>query len=217
MKKKYKILLLTAGILIALVLLAAVLVSPLAKRYLERNGKELVGRTLRMDKLRFNLFTGNLLIEGFRMLEPDDSTVFVAFDRLETGVKLRALLNRRVIVRRIALAGPDVALYQRGTRFSFDDILAHFASAPDSLSTATEAVADDRPGTPWEIGLYDISIDGGHLFYKDLVLDAVWEFNDLGLTIPGVYFAGPRTDVGLLLQFAGGGALETELDRKSVV
>ena len=42
-------------------------------------------------------------------------------------------------------------------------------------------------------------------------LDAVWEFNDLGLTIPGVYFAGPRTDVGLLLQFAGGGALETEL------
>lgn len=211
MKKKYKILLLTAGILIALVLLAAVLVSPLAKRYLERNGKELVGRTLRMDKLRFNLFTGNLLIEGFRMLEPDDSTVFVAFDRLETGVKLRALLNRRVIVRRIALAGPDVALYQRGTRFSFDDILAHFASAPDSLSTATEAVADDRPGTPWEIGLYDISIDGGHLFYKDLVLDAVWEFNDLGLTIPGVYFAGPRTDVGLLLQFAGGGALETEL------
>ena len=41
MKKKYKILLLTAGILIALVLLAAVLVSPLTKRYLERNGKEL--------------------------------------------------------------------------------------------------------------------------------------------------------------------------------
>ncbi len=206
MKKSCKILLLCAGILIMLVLLAAVLISPLAKRYIERNGKELVGRTVRMDKLRFNLFTGNLRIEGFRMLEADDSTVFIAFDRLETGVKLRALPARRIIVRRFALHGPDITLYQRGSRLSIDDILAHFADPDNRGDGAVEPTSD-----PWEIGLYDISIEDGHLFYKDLLLDAVWEFNDLGLTIPGVYFAGPRTDVGLLLQFAGGGTMETTL------
>lgn len=107
---------------------------------------------------------------------------------------------------KISFAGPDVKIYQRGNAFSFDDITARFAG-----DTTAVAATPEKPSKPWEIGIYDISIRNGRVFYKDLALDAEWGMNDINLHIPGVYFSGEKTDVGAVLNFAEGGSLSTDV------
>ncbi|MEG1405640.1 MAG: AsmA family protein, partial [Alistipes sp.] len=78
MKKSIKILLITLATLAVLVLAAALLISPIAKQYIVEHSKELTGRQINIDELRFNIFTGRLHIENIRMLESDDTTNFAA-------------------------------------------------------------------------------------------------------------------------------------------
>lgn len=205
MKKPLKITLIIIAILTVVILAAALAVAPVTKRYIEQHDRELLGRSIRMERLRFNLFTGRLRIENLRIGGAEDSTTFFRLDSFDMRVRLWPLLAKRVDVRRIAFTGPDLKVYQRGAAFSFDDILARFAG------DTTVVTAPEKPSEPWEVGIYDISIRKGHIFYKDLLLDATWGLNDVNLSIPGIYFSGEKTDVGAVLNFAEGGSLETRV------
>lgn len=206
MKKWIKITLIAAAVAAVLIVAAAIAVSPVAKNYIEKHDRELIGRSIRMERLRMNIFTGRLRIEGLRIGGSEDSTTFFRLDSFEMRMRLWPLLGNRVLVKKISFAGPDVKIYQRGNAFSFDDITARFAG-----DTTAAAEAPEKPSKPWEIGIYDISIRNGRVFYKDLALDAAWGMNDINLHIPGVYFSGEKTDVGAVLNFAEGGSLSTDV------
>lgn len=205
MKKWIKITLIAAAVLAVLIVIAAIAVSPVAKNYIEKHDRELIGRSIRMERLRMNIFTGRLCIEGLRIGGSEDSTTFFRLDSFEMRMRLWPLLGNRVLVKKISFAGPDVKIYQRDNAFSFDDITARFAG------DTTAAATPEKPSKPWEIGIYDISIRNGRVFYKDLALDAEWGMNDINLHIPGVYFSGEKTDVGAVLNFAEGGSLSTDV------
>lgn len=204
MKRAYKITLIVVAALIVLVLAVAIAVSPVTKNYIEKHDRELLGRSIRMERLRINIFTGRLRVEGLRIGGTNDSTVFFALDSFDMRMRILPLLSNRVMVKLLHFTAPDIKVYQQGSAFSFDDILRRFASA-DTVAAAEE------PSKPWEIGLYDIRIRKGRIFYKDLELDAIWGLNDIDLQIPGVYFGGEKTDVGAVLNFAEGGSLATSV------
>lgn len=204
MKRAYKITLIVVAALIVLVLAVAVAVSPVTKNYIEKHDRELLGRSIHMERLRINIFTGRLRVEGLQIGGTNDSTVFFALDSFDMRMRILPLLSNRVMVKHLHFTAPDIKVYQQGSAFSFDDILRRFASA-DTVAAAEE------PSKPWEIGLYDIRIRKGRIFYKDLELDAIWGLNDIDLQIPGVYFGGEKTDVGAVLNFAEGGSLATSV------
>ncbi|MEG2772124.1 MAG: DUF748 domain-containing protein [Alistipes sp.] len=202
MKKIFKIVLILVAILVVLVVATALLISPLAKSYIVKHSKELIGRQVTMDKFKFNIFSGELHVTDLKMLGAEDSTDFFSFAAFDMKMRLLPLLSHRVMVDQIALTQPDLTIYQKGSEFNFSDLLTKFQS---------DTTAVKEPSKPWEIGIYNISLHNGHVFYKDLLLDAAWGFNDLNLTIPGVYFSSKKTDVGVLLNFAEGGSLETAI------
>lgn len=76
MKKWIKITLIAAAVLAVLIVIAAIAVSPVAKNYIEKHDRELIGRSIRMERLRMNIFTGRLRIEGLRIGGSEDSTTF---------------------------------------------------------------------------------------------------------------------------------------------
>ena len=115
-----------------LIVIAAIAVSPVAKNYIEKHDRELIGRSIRMERLRMNIFTGRLRIEGLRIGGSEDSTTFFRLDSFEMRMRLWPLLGNRVLVKKISFAGPDVKIYQRGNAFSFDDITARFATRQPS-------------------------------------------------------------------------------------
>lgn len=203
-RKYLKIMLWTAAIIVALLTAVSLIVPPFAKRYIEEHSREMVGRKVSIGKMRMNIFTGRLRMENISMAEADDSASFARLGAFDMRMRLLPLLSHKVIIRRIAFISPEVNIYQRGNSFNFDDITEHFAAD-------TAAVADTGGSSPWDVGIYDISLAEGHFRYTDLALDAHWGFENLNLAIPGLYFAGKNTDVGVVLNFADGGSLSTEM------
>ena len=176
MKKWIKITSIVTAVIAVIVLAVAVSIAPLAKNYIEKHDRELLGRSIRMERLKFNIFTGRLRIGDLRIGGADDSTTFFRLDSFEMRMRLWPLLSNRVVVKKLSFAAPGIKVYQRGNSFSFDDILAHFAG-----DTIPAAATPEKPSKPWEIGIYDISIRNGQVFYKDLLLDATWGMKDINL------------------------------------
>ncbi len=212
MRRSLKITLIIVAVFVSILFVIALLIPPIAKNYIEKHDKELIGRSIRMERLRFNILSGRLRIENLRIGGAGDTTEFFRLDSFDMRIRLLPLLAHRVDIRHIAFGRPDLRIFQRGNHFSFDDIIEHFNASQESADSLSVAdTTSVEPSRPWEIGIYNIGIRQGHIYYKDLLLDAPWGLNDINLFIPGVYFAGASTDVGAVLKFAEGGSLKTRV------
>ena len=205
MKKWIKILLVTLGIIAVLVVTTILLLPPIAKNYLEKHSKELVGRQITIEKLRFNVLNGKLRIDQIAMLEPDDSTTFASLGNFYTRIHLLPLLRQRIHIDAVLIDKPYLNVYQDGTSFNFDDLLTRFLTPADTVEKA--------PSNPWTVDIDDIKIHNGELTYKDMQRNVTWGFNELDIDVPGLHLSGhERTDMGIVFNFSRGGSLRTSLE-----
>lgn len=206
MKKTLKITLIVLGSLVALLFIATLLVSPIATSYVNKNGKDLIGRTIQVDDISLNIYTGHLQVVNLRILEDDDSTTFLSFDTLDTKAKLFRLLSSEVYLEHIDLAGLDVNILQHGDDFNFYSIIDFFDSDEDTTD-------EDTTASDWKICLYNIDLSRGHIYYADQDLNTDWDLKNINIKVPGFIIGGDEsTDAGLTLQLADGGTLNTDIN-----
>lgn len=202
-KKGLKVLLGIFLVLLALMLVLVVGVSPFLKNYIEKNSQELVGRKMRMNDLRLNLFTGTLYLDAVRMYEKDDTTLFASIDSFYVDLELLKLLERRVEVAQLRIVRPYAAIIQEGEHFNFDDLMP-----TDEDSTAVET---ETSSFPKSVLIKDIYIGGGLLTYTDLLLDNTIRMNDLGVAIPELAFERGNTNAGIHLKVGESATLDSQL------
>ncbi len=205
MHKILKISLITGASIALLLILTAFILPPVAKWYVVKHSKELTGRVMTIEKLRFNMFTGALRVVKFDMKEQNDTDSFVHFDTLLVKMNLFDLLRHRVTVNKIHTTDLVVNTWQNGALFNFTDLMQRF-NAPDST-----AAPKDSTATPWAIAINDIEFRRGYIHYVDRAINGQWNMDDVNLKIPGVYFSGKATDVGFTLAFRDGGSLASSL------
>ena len=204
MKKWLKITLIIVASILLLLVIAFSLAPHIAKNYINHHGKDLIGREIKVEKLRLNALTGRLRIYDLTVFEDDDQTAFFSFDTLYVSLKLRKLLVKEINLRHIILAEPHVRVIQNGDRFNFSSIIDHFASDEDEPD-------EDTTSSNWRFGFYNIRLSEGEIYYADTKLGEDWGLKNLNIKIPGVYFDGSEnTDAGLALNLADGGVLRTE-------
>ena len=85
MKKWLKITLIIICSILLLLFIALSLVSPVAKSYVNRHGKELVGRKINVEKLRVNALRGRVRIYDLTLYEEDDATAFFSLDTFDVS------------------------------------------------------------------------------------------------------------------------------------
>src|SRR5262245_15780951 len=73
--------------LLGLLVLAILLISPIAEYVIEKNSKENTGRVIYMDDLSINLLTGSVSISGLHILEQDDKSDFISCELFQTSIK----------------------------------------------------------------------------------------------------------------------------------
>ncbi|MBP5515945.1 MAG: DUF748 domain-containing protein [Bacteroidales bacterium] len=203
MKKWLKITLIILGSILTLILLALIFISPIAKSYVNKHGKDLIGREIHVEKLKVNVFSGTVRIYDFTVFEDDDKTTFFRFDTLDVGVKIRKLLKHELYVDHITLTQLKVRILQDGDRFNFTSIIEHFESE--------EPEEEDTTSSDWKLYFYNIDIRGGEVYYADVKTNIDWDAKNLNVKVPGVFFDGSKnTDAGIALQLADGGVLRTD-------
>ena len=200
MKKAFKIPLIVIGAIFVLLLLVNFLAGPIAKHYVQKHDKELIGRELSIGKLNTNLFTGKLKIKDLTLYEDDGITPFVSFERFETKIKWRDLFNHGLWVKQATLSGLNVNLEQNRDWFNFNSLLEQFAVD----STKKEA-------SGFGLVINDVRIEKGDIHYADLALGSELQLRDIALYIPFIDFSEMKTDVGLDLSLSDDATLHTDL------
>ena len=203
MKKGCKIAGIVAAVLAGLLLAVALLVSPIAKGYVNKNGEKLVGRKIAVERLGVNIFTGRVKIGDLTLFEEDGETPFVAFDELDTRVRLISLIGKKVNVRHVTLANLEATINQEGKVFNFTSMLDHFKKPEEEKDTTP---------SDWVVALYNINLSHWKVHYSDLQRGNSWNLKDLNLEVPGFVIGGEdNTDAGLTIALAEGGTLNTKL------
>lgn len=200
----------TVAAIVTLFIIAALIAPPIAKHYIVKHSKEMVGRQINMKGLYANIFTGYTRITDFELLEQNGQDRFVTFDTLIVKTNLFRLLFHEIKINRIRLVNPHIQMWQKGNDFNFSDLLAHSSdtTTPDLPLPQSDSLAKE---TPMTININNIAIVSGHFIYQDLLIGSEWKTNNVELYIPGIYFSGENTDIGLNLNFSEGGSLQTNM------
>ena len=204
MKRVWKITLWVVGILLGIIILATLLISPIAKSYINSHGKELVGREVHVDNLTINVYTGHIAILGLSLYEDNGKDVFAHFDTLDTKASLFKLLGNTVELKHITLTGLNVNILKQGENFNFQSMLDHFAS------DTTEEVQDTTPGD-WVIKLHNIRISHAQIHYNDVSENKQWHLPDINLLVPNLVLGGDQASQGgINIAFSEGGRLNID-------
>lgn len=203
---KRKVLIITASIvavIVAIIVALALSISPIAKSYIEKHSKELIGRKVLMKDLKIDLFSGSLHINDFKMYEKDDKQVFASVDSFYVNLSLVKLLSSTVQLNAISFVGPSVEILQKGDSFNFDDIIKKLNDTTNQSSS--------KSSFPKTIVIKDINISDGVVTYTDLLLKNTIKMENLGVSIPKIAFNLGNTDAGIHLKIGKDATLSSQL------
>ena len=149
-----KILLYTLIGIVSLVILVLILLPFVVPSYVEKHSKEWIGRSVSLDKMRLNYFTGTIKLYDFDLYEKDDTTVFVGFDTLIVDTEPYRLFSKTFVIEQFYLQGlfVDVIMYDDG--FNFDDLLE---LGSDSTAVEEEEPPDDSEPMKFEFSEMELS------------------------------------------------------------
>lgn len=203
MKKGYKIAIIVVAIVAALLLVASLVISPIAKWYIETNCKELIGRKITVENLSIKFLWGRLDADNFVLYEANDVDTFVSIEHLDADMRVWGIIRKSIEVDSINVVAPNATILREGNGLNFDDILTFFATKQGD--TPSDTVPSD-----WRIILRDIGLHNGLIRYADDVLNIDWTMNNIQLNVPELDLSGSGTHAQLYLDFARGGSLELE-------
>lgn len=187
MKKALKIIGIVLASLIGLVIVALLILSPVAKLYIQKHDKELIGRELTIEKLRINVLGGAVNIKGLVLYEDDDATTFLRLDSFKTKISLRDLLDRQVTVKEVLLSGLYANIQQNRTWFNFNSIIDHFQSSDQPKTEKKES--------SFNVLLKNIAVKESAIHYRNLLVGDDLLLNNIMINIPIYDFAAKNADI----------------------
>jgi hypothetical protein len=146
------------GGLLAVWLLAWLVVPPLVKWQIEKEGSAVLGRTLTLGAVDFRPWSLELTLHDLAIATADGSGKQLSIARLYADAELESLLRMAPVVDAITVDAPTLHLSHRGDgHYDVDDILERF----NKDSTPTPASA------PMPFALYNLTINGGSVDFLD--------------------------------------------------
>ena len=133
----------------------------------------ITGRAVSIGDIDLNLFTGRLVVKGFRLAERDPRQAFVEFERLEARWSWPSLLGAHIRLKDVKLVSPSVQLARTGPReFNFSDLL-------DLVPPADPKAKPSR----WKFTLERLSLVLGSIVLRDDAVSPPTKLRIQGLTI----------------------------------
>lgn len=205
-KRIKQILLYGLIILVFAVIILLILAPGLAKNYINIHGKEIAGRTIHIDKIRYNFFSSTLKIDGFKYFEQNEKDIFISFDYLMVNLKPLKLITDEIFVEQLQIVNPVGNFIQNGSVFNFDDLIVFFTET-DSTAAEPESSAS------YKLNLNNLEMKNGSVFYTDMEVDHTFKIKEVSFVIPQIIWSrlhSSKADVEF--ELANGGSFAGSLD-----
>ena len=223
MKKPVKITLIVLGSLILLYFIALLVAPKIARSYIEEHYKEMIGRSITIKDISLNPFTYVLDVDTLAVMEADDKTPFVAFEKFSMNINPLKLFTKTLDISDIYMKALYVRVKQHGERFNFTDILEHlarqdsiyYAEHPEEKKAednSNKSAAEIAAGLPVKLSLRNIVFEKGNIIYQDTKVGSKFHIKDFSINIPAIYLEDNATGVDVSLRFADGGDLSVKVD-----
>jgi len=223
MKKPLKIFLIILGFLILLYFILLLVAPKIARSYIEDHSKEMIGRSITIKDISLNPFTYVLDIDTLAIMEADDKTRFVGFDKFSININPLKLITRTLDISDIYMKALYVRVNQHGERFNFTDIQEYldtkdslyYAEHPDEKKpkdNTAKTAAEIAAGFPVKICLRNIAFEKGNIIYQDTKVGSKFHLKDFSINIPAIYLEDNKTGVDVSLKFADGGDLKVKVN-----
>ena len=204
--KSVRILMVSVFVVTVLLIVAMIFAPGVAKNYINKHGKELAGRTIHIDKLKYNWVTSTLRINGFKYFEENGKDVFVSADTFMVNLKPLRLLGNELHIQQLRIVNPYGQFIQNDTVFNFDDLLAFFSST-DSTET------NGKTSEPLKLNLNNLEMKNGSVNYTDQEINHTFKLKEVSFLIPQILWSrldSSKADVAF--ELANGGSFEGSLN-----
>jgi len=178
----------------------------LARWYINKNGKELIGRNINLEKIKVNYFTFTFRFIGFKLFEKDDTTVFTGFDTLLVDLEPLKLIKSELVAKRFWLINPVSRITKRDTVFNFSDIIDFFSKTDTATVRDTVSVKSS-----YKFAFSDIRLSNGHITYTDEDIKNTTLLENLSFSIPYLSWNQKESSkAGLKFNFINGGYFQAD-------
>ena len=201
-KKALKIVLGVAGIVIIILLLLPGFV----KRYAVNNSKELLGRQIQIEKLKYNYFTSTFKAYGFKMLEQDEKDNFISFDTLMVNLEPLQLFKDKIEIEALYLKGLDVKVSMKDSLFNFDDLIAFHSTKEDSLNKDVEEES-------LKYSLSNLELKNADFHFNNQDIEHITNIENISFLVPFIgWDQEHKSNADIKFNFPRGGYFESKLN-----
>lgn len=202
MGKKKKILL----VVVFLVFLLLFFLPTIAKNYIVKNSKELIGRQVSINQIKYNYFTSTIKVFDFKMFEQNDKDVFNSFDTLVINLEPLKLISNTKAFDQFYLKGLMVKTVMKDSTFNFDDLLAYHTSNPDTLKEEVEVEEVEL----FKYLLSNIELKEANFIFENQDINHTTHIDDFSFFIPFIgWNQEEKSNADIKFNFKNGGYFES--------
>lgn len=183
-KKRFYI---PAALLIAMVLLLY-FAADITHHYLQKNSRQMVGRSIQLDELHFNYYNVSVRAKGFKIFEDDNTTIFGGFRELLIDFQPWNLLRGEYAFSQILLDSAYVSVIKKEQGFNFDSLVPQdTVPAKDTLETVSNL----------KFLIENIQLLNGKVDFYDAAVDNRIVLDNLTLTLPQIAWNNQESKAGV--------------------
>jgi len=210
MATKRRILKISLLILLGIIVIILVFLPTLVKNYAIKHSKELIGRQIDVEKLRFNYFTNTIKVYGFKMFEPNEKDVFTSFDTLIINTEPYKLISNTKSLEQFYLEGLKVNIIKKDSTYNFDDIIKFFA-VKDSIP------ADSLNKDTFKYTLSNLELKNATFSVHEVDIDNTTKVEDFSFFIPFIgWDQEHKSTADIKFNFQRGGYFESSFNLNPV-
>jgi len=204
MKRK----LLKIGLIITSILILVLLLLPgFVKRYAINNSKELIGRQIQINKLKYNYFTSTVKIYDFKMLEENEQDGFIAFDTLIVNLEPLQLFKDKIEIEQFYLKGLDVNAIKKDSVFNFDDLIEFHKAKEDSIDK------DVEEENLFKFSISNIELKKSDFHFNNQDIEHITNIENLNFIVPFIgWDQEEKSNADVKFNFPQGGYFESKLN-----
>ncbi len=201
MKKRTKYILLIGSVGIISLLLV---LPTIAKNYIIKHSKTLVGRQIELRKLNYNYFTSTVKAYDFTMLESDDVSSFISFDTLILNLDLWPMLKNKVSVEQFYVGGLTATAILEDTVFNFNDLIEFHTAKRETDTQSTE---------PLKFSIANIAFKNINVYFDNRNVNKVTQLENIAFRVPLIAWdQTEKSNADIRFDFKNGGYFESTLN-----
>ena len=175
----------------------------ITKNITVKNSKEWFGRSISLETLKFNPFTGTIKLYDLKVFEEDNITSFLKFDTLIINTIPYKLLGNTIEIEEFKLTGVQLNIEKTDSIFNFNDLLIRY--------TSTDSITDTNSSS-YDFIMSDFELKQSRIQYIDTPLNDTIQFNRLNFKIPYIALnKEDRSDISIHFNINDSASIYAEL------